>query len=277
MLNDLRTLLIQRLNIFEYKICSQWLIGFIEAEDSFNGKKGEQASFSLSQHTADFNLMTAISKFIGSGNPYTRIEKKGSNMTYLVIYNKSILEQVIIPLCLNNFLTKKKFDQFNTWVKIHFPHISLNHKINTVIEPSWLLGFTEGDGSSFITIRSNNSDRCGFQVQAVFDIAQDSIERLLLDQIGITYFGNYHKLAKSGTIDHLRITNFTALNNYVIPFYSNNTFLSRKGIDFIIWCEIFEIIRSGEHTSIIGVERIKKLRSLQNYFRTSINPKLPNI
>ncbi len=184
------------------------------------------------------------------------------------------MENVIIPLCLNNFQSKKKIDQFNSWVRIHFPHLisSLNYEVNLSLNPQWLVGFTDGDGSFFVTLKSNKSYRNGFQVQAVFDIAQISSERALLNTIGSTFFNDLHKIAPSGSVDHLRITNFLALCEFVIPFYSSNLLLTRKGLDFIIWCEVISIIQSKEHTSTQGIERIKSLRDLQNYFRLTVNP-----
>ncbi len=84
MIKNLNDLLLKRLNVLEYNINSQWLIGFIEAEGSFNGKEGEQASFSLCQHTADANLMRAIIKFIGFVKLSFRVEKTGSLVTSLI-------------------------------------------------------------------------------------------------------------------------------------------------------------------------------------------------
>lgn len=87
MINNIKNLLNQRLNVSGYSICAQWLVGFIEAEGSFYGGPGKQASFSLSQHTADARLIQAIANFIGFGNPRSRVEKDESTMTYLVIYD----------------------------------------------------------------------------------------------------------------------------------------------------------------------------------------------
>lgn len=105
MINNIKNLLNQRLNVSGYSICAQQLVGFIEAEGSFCVGPVEQASFSLSQHTTDVRLIQAIANFIGFGNPRSRVEKDGTTMTYLVIYDQYILEHVIIPLCLGNLRT----------------------------------------------------------------------------------------------------------------------------------------------------------------------------
>jgi hypothetical protein len=103
---------------------------------------------------------------------------------------------------MGNLCTARKFEQFNSWVSTHFPHIPLDHSLNTIINPLWLVGFTEGDGSFFVTLRDNLSYRCGTQVQAVFDIAQHISEAALLRLIGAQYFGSHFNFASSGTVEH---------------------------------------------------------------------------
>jgi len=103
----------KRFDITNYKITSQWLIGFIEAEGSFLGKKGQQASFHISQHLSDWYLMEAIAKYIGYGKIRSLIRNDGRSEAILRIYNKEILRNKIIPMCQGNFKSIKKNIQFN--------------------------------------------------------------------------------------------------------------------------------------------------------------------
>jgi len=177
---------------------------------------------------------------------------------------------VVIPLLEGRIRSPKKLAQFNEWRKAHFnlPPVA----INPTITPAWLVGFVDGEGSFFALIHRASDYRSGYQVQAVFDIAQLDTERALLDSIGCTFFGNTHTWAKSGSTQHLRILKISALQNFVVPFFQTNTLLTRKSIDFVIWQEIVQMILNKEHLTLSGIDMIRLLRDRQNVNRSFIDP-----
>lgn len=75
-------------------------------------------------------------------------------------------------MCLGNLRSMKKQTQFDNWIQklgitdIQVP--SINPKINS----DWLVGFTDGDGSFYPMLHKSKDYKCGYQVQATFDIAQ---------------------------------------------------------------------------------------------------------
>lgn len=109
--------------------------------------------------------------------------------------------------------------------------------------------------------------KCGYQVQLVFDLAQEEGEREVLTKIGRQYWDNEYKWAKSATTEHLRITKLSSIVNHVDPFFTVNKLQSRKRHDFIIWQEMLGIILRKEHTCLEGVNRIRDLVLLQKQFR----------
>jgi len=189
-----------RLELNYYNISHQWLLGFIEAEGNFFGRENQQPSFNLSQHGADEVLMEAIAKFIGHGNVRVYTRKDGRSEAILTIYDKTILRKTIIPMCLNNLKTKNKSNQFNSWISIHFKDlVPLINTTQTPIHKDWLVGFTDGDGSFYPMFHKSKDYKCGFQVQATFDLAQLDTDKELLNIIGTQFFFNTHKWAKSGS------------------------------------------------------------------------------
>ena len=264
-----------RINL-NYNITNQWLIGFIEAEGHFAGKnKDSQPSFKISQHIADENLILAIKNYIGYGNIHKSIRQDGRSEAILTIYNKEILRNVIIPMCYNNFKSKKKFYQFNNWLINFFPDLNkiilnfYNQKINYNLNEQWLTGFVDGDGSFYVIIHKTKDYKFGYQIQAVFDIAQLDREQELLENISNQYFLNSHKWAKSKDTQHLRIMKLENLIKYVKPFFDRNNLQSRKQLDFIIWKEIISMMEKKEHLTQKGIERIKELRELQKFYRNN--------
>jgi hypothetical protein len=255
---------------FRYKISKQWFIGFIEAEGHFAGKNiGDQPFFTISQHSADKNLILAIRNFIGHGNIREYVRSDGRSETILTIYSKDVLRNIIIPMCINNFRSEKKINQFNNWLIKFFPDLNNIQLKDNLINPQWLAGFVDGDGSFYSVLHKAKDYKCGFQTQVIFDIAQLDSEQKLLKNIGISYFNNEFKWAKSKDTQHLRITKIKTLKDYVIPIFDNNTLQSRKYIDYIIWKEIISLMDMKKHLTLSGIEQIKELRNLQNYYRSN--------
>jgi hypothetical protein len=260
-----------RLNPINYNITKEWLIGFIEAEGHFSGKVGEQAAFHLSQHAADWNLIEAIAKIIGHGKINLQTRKDGRSQAVLSIYHKDVLRNVIIPICYDNFQSNKKILQLQEWIKMNFSDLtSAEEKNNKLINSEWLVGFVDGDGSFYPIIHKTKDYKCGYQVQAVFDIAQLDSEQKLLDEIGKQYFNGIHKWAKSGSTQHLRILKLSDHLKYVEPFFITNSIKSRKQLDFIIWQEIIRIIENKKHLTTEGINEIKELQNIQNEYRSKL-------
>ena len=67
----------------------------------------------------------------------------------------------------------------------------------------------------------------------------------------------------------LEIHNILLLNNYLIPFLSNFTFLSKKGLDFSDFKIICETIYKGAHKNSLIRELLIKLSLRMNDFRLS--------
>lgn len=218
-----------------YRITKNWLIGFTEAEGSFIC--GKQPSFSLSQHASDKKLMEEIAKFIGHGKVRLEKRKDGRIQAVLTIYDKTVLRDKIVPGSIfdGRLLSNKKIIQFNKWKKDIMVHQSEpTTNLNLEINPEWLVGFTDGDGSFYPMIHKAKDYKCGFQVQLVFDIAQEEGEKALLTKISDQFFNCEHKWAKSKSTEHMRITKLSSIINYVERFFRINQLQSRKIYDFML-------------------------------------------
>jgi hypothetical protein len=259
-----------RLDLAYFNISPQWLVGFIEAEGSFYGKKGEQPLFHLSQHASDKFLMEAIAKFLGHGRVRSFVRKDGRSESILAIYNKEVLRNVIIPLCRGNLISINKSNQFNKWVETHFEDLAQPcAPTNLRIDKDWLVGFTDGDGSFYPMLHKAKDYRCGYQVQATFDLAQLDTDRQLLDSIGTQFFNGAYKWAKSGNTQHMRILKLETHLLYVEPFFDANLLQTRKRFDFLIWQEILSLMKNKGHLTVDGISIIKELQALQVLLRST--------
>jgi len=74
LLMELENLENSRLEVSNFIVNKDWLIGFTEAEGSFYGN-GKQPVFKLTQHSADQALILAIKNYLGHGNVYSLNQK----------------------------------------------------------------------------------------------------------------------------------------------------------------------------------------------------------
>lgn len=265
-----------------------------------------QFEFEIHLHIDDFNLLDYIKKTLKMGKVYANTSR---NSCSFVVGNEKELHELIklldgFPLNGIKFLD---FSDFKEAFLLYFSRkgtisedlikkllklkeglnrgrkdftMPLNHKIN--ITGYWLVGLIEGEGSFSMT-RGSRLRPC---FQLLFTAAQkpllESIKLFLMNNLGFDRFSLW-KLANTsdiGIFDFkakgnskptvcLEIHNILLLNNYLIPFLSNFTFLSKKGLDFADFKVICQTIYKGGHKKSLIRELLIKLSLRMNDFRLS--------
>ena len=265
-----------------------------------------QFEFEIHLHIDDLNLLDLIKKTLKMGNVYANNNR---NSCSFVIGSEKELRELIklfdgFPL---NGIKILDFIDFKEAFLLYFNRrgtvsedlikkllklkeglnkgrvdftMPLNHKIN--ITGYWLLGLIEGEGS-FSMSRGSRLRPC-FQI--LFTASQkpllESIKLFLMNNLGFDRFSLW-KLANSSGIGIfefkakgnskptvcLEIHNILLLHNYLIPFLSNFTFLSKKGLDFSDFKIICETIYKGAHKNSLIRELLIKLSLRMNDFRLS--------
>lgn len=212
--------------------------------------------------------MIAIAGYIGHGNVRKQVRDDGREQAVLTIYDRGVLIGKILPIFEGRLHTKKKRIQFLNWKKDLGQPVGTTTMDPTIIDPQWLVGFTDGDGSFYPIIHTNKSYVCGYQVQLVFDIAQEDKEKEVLIRIGDQHFNGEYTWALSKNSQHLRITKKSTIVEYVNPFFSRYRLKTRKGVDFTIWQEMLSLVLSNKHLTTEGVDRIRDLVVIQNNNRS---------
>ena len=155
-----------------------------------------------------------------------------------------------------------------------------NHQIN--ITGYWLAGLIDGEGSFSMT-RGSQLRLC---FQLLFTANQKSlleaIKVFLMNNLGFDRFSLW-KLENSSVIGIfeikakgkskptvcLEIRNVHVLQNYLIPFLSNYTLLSKKYLDFSDFKILCQTIYKGGHKDNLIRELLIKLSLRMNDFRLS--------
>jgi len=283
----------------QFQFSDEWLVGFCDGESSFvlniiQDKKNiskyqVKTMFSLPQHEKNKALLDSIKSKFSVGNVYK--DSGNRKVYYYRCTSIKSLSETLIPL-FEKFplITSKKLD-YQDWVStINMMHSNehltingldaikdlsnnMNSKrdrssyLNTdeiLITPNWLLGFIEAEGNFYVTVTPNKTSKLGYRVITNFSIAQNAVERPVLVAIQ-KYFGcgsiveKAHKSDNRKLMLEYRITGIKDINNILIPFFENHKLITSKLADYLDFKEVMEICQVGDHSTQIGLDRIRVL------------------
>nr|YP_009364311.1 LAGLIDADG endonuclease [Ophiocordyceps sinensis]ARF03415.1 LAGLIDADG endonuclease [Ophiocordyceps sinensis] len=156
-----------------------------------------------------------------------------------------------------------------------------NSKI--VITKSWLLGFIEGDGSFFVR-RDNLTPVFCIEITQVQLEVLLKIKEFLERSLAFDTYSMY-KLKNSSTIAvttlkargnskssvALTIKNVRVLNNYLVPFLDDMSFLTKKGKDFQDFKILCKVVYNGAYRKDEIKRIMLKLSYTMNNYRLSTN------
>ena len=133
-----------------------------------------------------------------------------------------------------------------------------------LLNPQFITGFTDAEGSFIIIIRKNNKFKIGWRVEARFSISLHKKDLALLQLIK-NYFngvGNINKERKDGVQYH--ITTLQDLTNVVIPHFNKFPLITQKLANFELFKMVIEIMNRKEHLTIEGLRKIVAIRASMN-------------
>ena len=149
-------------------------------------RKGD-LSFYISQSIHNFPILLLIRMRLGFGKIRFQLSE---GMVHYVIEDQASLVQLCILLN-GRFRTTAKYTSFNILVsalkmrrQIYIPIITLNKVMNY----NWLAGFTDADGSFFVSIAKVAAMSLGYQVTINISWTQKSRE--VLDFIQVNFGGS---------------------------------------------------------------------------------------
>lgn len=131
------------------------------------------------------------------------------------------------------------------------------------INPYWVSGFVDGEGTFYVGINRNSSMKSGFQVLPEFRIVQHERDIKVLYAMK-KYFSAGVVRVNHDTRQELRIRSLEQLDRIIIPHFDKYPLLTQKKFDFIKFKNIIKLMKSNEHLSIVGIKRIIALASKMN-------------
>lgn len=251
-------------------------------------------SFEIALDIRDLHILKGILNYFGVGNIY----KHGKNMMrYKVSSVKSLTSHIIPHFDKYGLLTDKRndFELFKQVVfilnkgplnKVNLEKIvsikaSLNRGLSsnlksafpvivpvkrlykyseskTIINPFWILGFTEAEGNFYKGIYKKTDKHYGF-VRLVFTITQHIRDKDLLKNF-VNFFncGNY-SVRKEKLAGDFKVTSFINIDNIIIPFFNKYPLISYKSRSFFYFCLIAKVIKEKNHLNKEGINEIESI------------------
>jgi LAGLIDADG endonuclease len=167
-----------------------------------------------------------------------------------------------------NYPVKNPSKQLN---KLFFSTMSTISGALQGLNPYFVTGFTDGEGCFCTSIYKDEKYKTGWHVRSFFEISLNKIDRLLLLQIQ-EFFGGIGIISPDKTNDTLNysVNNLKDLTTIIIPHFKKYQLITQKAADFQIFEKIVEIMSTGGHLTLNGLQEIINLKASMNLGLTDI-------
>lgn len=138
------------------------------------------------------------------------------------------------------------------------------------INPWYITGFVEGEGSFGIIISKHKTKKLGYDARLSFEIELRGDDQSILEKIqqfftcGHIYKLNYERY---GWMPHAKysIRKLSDIRDKLVPFFRKYPLQGKKAKDFALFCQALEeVFEKREHLSKKGINRLGEIRRFMN-------------
>lgn len=135
---------------------------------------------------------------------------------------------------------------------------------NSKLDPWYLTGFTDGEGSFSISIREFPNFKAGWKVEPRFTIGLHKRDLPLLKLIQYT-FGGIGTISSQGSGAYSwRVSSLNDLVKVIIPHFDKYPLMTQKRADFELFKRVVDLISRQEHFTLKGIQLIVNLKAAIN-------------
>lgn len=131
------------------------------------------------------------------------------------------------------------------------------------LQPYWVVGFVDGEGTFYVGINKNQTMTTGYQVLPEFRIVQHQKDIKVLYALK-SFFNAGVVRVNHDTRYELRIRSLDHLNDIIIPFFNKHNLTTQKKFDFIKFKKIIDLINQKKHLTEKGIVEIIDIASKMN-------------
>jgi len=129
-----------------------------------------------------------------------------------------------------------------------------------VLDPQWLVGFTEAEGCFLIDIYKAQT-KVGEAVRLIFQLTQHSRDEALMNRL--VEFFDCGSVYSSENILNYRVKDFSNIYK-IISIFQKYPIIGVKAQNFKDFCEVAELMKNKSHLTIEGLNQIKKIKAGMN-------------
>lgn len=137
------------------------------------------------------------------------------------------------------------------------------------LNPNYIVGFIDAEGSFNISISKDENRTTGFRVVCEIHITQKAHSAKILYAIK-DYFGCGVVKVDNKNTDGLKyqLSSFIDINRVLIPFLEKHPLLTSKYLNYLSFKKAIEMVLNREHLTAQGIERLKTIAQEMNTKRT---------
>lgn len=132
-----------------------------------------------------------------------------------------------------------------------------------ILNPSWVQGFTDGEGCFHVSVSKNNSARLGYQVSLEFSITQHIRDKELIEKL-IKFFGCGYIIHDTSMKVQYRIRDRVELEKYLFPFFDAYPLLTIKSKDYEDFKKVHAMLERKLHLTQEGLDEIRNIQAGMN-------------
>jgi len=294
-------------SVSQSKLHPDFVSGFIDAEGSFTttvyykNRWCVNSVFKISLHKKDVELLKSIQTFFGVGRVTVgvsadyRVEKIGDLVNVIIphldkypliskkkadyvlfkrivfmmkdklhLTKEGVQEIINIKASMNKGISEELLAEFPATSPVDRPVVK--EPLVSDIRPDWLAGFTSGDGCFYTYAEKDSKLRSGYRIKLRFNICQHSRDKSLLECIS-SYLNCGNILETSRGEVNFDVHKFSDNYDKILTFFNKYPIQGVKALDFNDWKLVAEIVKSKDHLTKQGVEKIIKIKSNMNKSR----------
>ncbi len=126
------------------------------------------------------------------------------------------------------------------------------------LDPYWVSGFVDGEGTFYVGINKNETMSSRFQVLPEFRVVQHKRDIKVLYALKDFFKSGVVRVNHDDRYE-LRIRSLEGINNYVIPHFDKFQLITNKKFDFIKFRKIINLMNQKKHLQAEGLKRIIKV------------------
>ena len=123
------------------------------------------------------------------------------------------------------------------------------------INPYWISGFVDGEGTFYVGINPNNTMLNKIQILPEFRVVQHKKDIKLLYALKSYFKAGVVRINDDDRYE-LRIRKIQDLREIVIPHFQKYPLITQKKFDFIKFTKIVSLINQNEHLNHAGILKI---------------------